>query len=343
MKAKDVIALQEWLSKPINITILTHYNPDGDALGASLALSMYLQQMGHKVSVIVPNSYPEYLAWMPQCNQIFIATEQLDECENILQQANIIFCLDFNAFNRIGILEKFVSKLKTFKVLIDHHIDPKPYFDIIYSLTNETSSTSELIYFFISEKMGDKKRITKEIAECLYVGIMTDTGSLSYSCNNPSTYMAVSALVNFKIDVEQIHRRVYDTFSNDRIRLLGYCLSERLQVLEEYATSFIFLTKEDLKRFNYQQGDTEGIVNYGLSIKTVRFTAFFTERDDRIRISFRSKGDFDVNIFARDHFNGGGHRNASGGNSYEDMPTTIEKFINLLKQYKTILNLPWDK
>ena len=279
---------------------------------------------------------------MPQSEEIHIATKDLNSCRRFIEQANMIFCLDFNAFNRVGLLEPLLSEAKTFKVLIDHHIDPMPYFDIFYSDSTNTSSTCELIYHFIAEKMDGFCYITKSMAECLYVGIITDTGSLSYSCNNPSTYSVVSALVAHKIDCEQIHRLVYDTFSESRIRLLGYCLSQRLHIKEEYATSFIFLTKKDLQDFHYQQGDTEGIVNYGLSIKTIRFTAFFTERDDRIRISFRSKGNFDVNSFARKHFNGGGHKNASGGNSYEDMPTTIAKFETLLTQYQQELLAPWD-
>ncbi|MBO4738249.1 MAG: DHH family phosphoesterase [Bacteroidales bacterium] len=343
MTQEDIIALKKRLSTPQNIAIVIHYNPDGDALGSSLALAMYLTKLGHHVNVLSPNIYPAYLAWMPNCDKVLLATEQLQRCESILAEADIIFCLDFNIFHRASLLENALAASKKFKVLIDHHIDPVQDFDIIYSLTTQTSSTSELVYQLIAHKFGDKHLIDKKMAECMYVGIMTDTGSLSYSCNNASTYSIVGDLMNFGIDGEIIHKRVYDNFSEDRVHLLGYCLFKRLIVLDEYSTSYIYLTKEDLNYFNYQQGDTEGIVNYGLSIKNVRFTAIFTERDERIRISFRSKGNFDVNSFAKDHFNGGGHKNASGGNSYVSMSETIDKFVRLLPQYKSLLNQPWDE
>lgn len=342
LKTEDILEIKRRLATQQRIAIVIHYNPDGDAIGSALALKMFFQQKGHQADILSPNNFPTYLSWMPQSETIYIATQQFDTCQKIIELADMIFCLDFNAFNRIGVLENLLTDTKKFKVLIDHHIDPMPYFDISYSNSEQTSSTCELVYRFIADKMQEPEAINKAIAECLYVGIITDTGSLSYSCNHPSTYSVVSALVAQQIDCEQIHRLVYDTFSESRIRLLGYCLSNRLHIREEYATSFIFLTQKDLNTFHYQQGDTEGIVNYGLSIKTIRFTAFFTERDDRIRISFRSKGNFDVNRFARQHFNGGGHKNASGGNSYDDMVTTIAKFEALLKRYQQELLTPWD-
>lgn len=340
---QDVNILKLRLSVSQRIAVVMHYNPDGDALGSSLALAMYLEQLGHKVSVLSPNSFPSYLAWLHGSDKVLLATEQEEACRQAIEEADTIFCLDFNAFHRTGLIAPMLEASHKFKVLIDHHIEPMPCFDIAYSLTETTSSTSELVYRFIDEKMGDRGLINKAMAECMYTGIMTDTGSLSYSCNNRSTYTVVGALVDYGIDSEIIHKRVYDTYSEDRMRLLGYCLFKRLVVLDEYATSYIYLTKADMDYFHYQQGDTEGIVNYGLSIKSVRFTAIFTERDDRIRISFRSKGDFDVNTFARDYFNGGGHKNASGGNSYVGMSETIAYFESLLPQYKSLLCTPWDK
>ena len=342
MNQSNILSIKDLLSEPKRVTIIAHYNPDGDAIGASLALMIFLQQKGHTVNVLVPNPYPDFLEWMPCADSIILATENLPLCEEKIHSADIIFCLDFNSFSRTGALQKSLEESSVIKVLIDHHIAPDDSFDIVYSVTEQTSSTCELMYDFILNTMDGKSYMNKEIAECLYVGIITDTGSLSYSCNNVSTYMVLADLFRCGIDGEHIHRKVYDNYSESRVRLLGHALGERFIVLDEFATSFIYLSKEDLEKYNYKQGDTEGIVNYGLSINNIRFTALFSERDDRIRISFRSKGDFDVNDFARKHFQGGGHKNASGGNSYVSIDETIELFKSLLKQYKTSLTLPWD-
>jgi phosphoesterase RecJ-like protein len=250
--------------------------------------------------------------------------------------------VDLNVFDRTATLQKTLEDAVAVKILIDHHINPDTSFDIVYSVTEKTSSTCELVYNFIVNMLDGEKFMNKQIAECLYVGIITDTGSVSYSCNNQSTYHVLGNLFQYGIDGEEIHRKVYDNYSESRVRLLGYCLAERLTVLDEYATSYIYLTKEDLTKYDYKQGDIEGIVNYGLSMKTVRFTALFSERDDRIRVSFRSKGDFNVDDFARLHFKGGGHKNASGGNSYKTMEETIKEFEILLKQYKSKLIKIWE-
>lgn len=341
LNRKDIICIESMLSTHRKVAVVVHYNPDGDAIGASLALSLFLQQKKHHVSVISPNELPDFLEWMPQADRILIATKQLESCKAEINAADVIFCLDFNSFKRVGILQETLEQAGAFKILIDHHIDPSPSFDIIYSVSDKTSSTCELMYHFIARLLKEKRSITKEMAECLYVGIIIDTGSLSYSCNNQSTYKVLGELFRLGIDGGKIHQFVYDNFSENRIRLLGFCLSERLVVLNEFATSYIYLSKDDLARFDYKQGDIEGIVNYGLSIKHIRFTALFTERDDRIRISFRSKGDFDINSFARLHFNGGGHKNASGGNAYKPMQETIQEFTALLHSYKSELMMPW--
>ena len=342
LNRKDILRIADALSTPKRVAIAVHYNPDGDAIGASLALALFLQAKGHTVSILSPNELPYFLDWMPQIDKIFIATKQFESCKAEIDAADIIFCLDFNSFDRTGILQKTLEQAKSLKILIDHHLNPSPSFDIVYSVSEETSSTCELMYHFLAHILKEKKNITQEMATCLYVGIIIDTGSLSYSCNNWSTYQILGELFRFGIDGGKIHQWVYDNFSESRMKLLGFCLSDRLVVLPEYASSYIYLTKEDLTQFHYQQGDTEGIVNYGLSIKGIRFTAFFTERDDRIRISFRSKGDFDVNNFAQQHFKGGGHKNASGGNSYINMENTINDFRTLLQKYKTELTAPWN-
>ncbi|MBP7101768.1 MAG: bifunctional oligoribonuclease/PAP phosphatase NrnA [Bacteroidales bacterium] len=334
MKRKDVAFIKKSLAKVKRIVILIHYNPDGDAIGSALALYMFLQQQGHVVDVISPNPFPQFLQWMPQSNKIMPASENIDVCISKISTAELIFCLDFNAPNRIGILQDALKAAKASKIIIDHHIDPTKDFDIYYSVSEGISSTSELMYNFLIHKLGNKKSITKAMAECLYVGIITDTGSLSYSCNNPSTYKIIGHLIAMGVDGEDIHRKVYDTYSEDRMRLLGYCLSTRLHIIDEYTTSYIFLTKEDLKTFSYQHGDTEGFVNYGLSIENIDFTAIFVEREDRIRISFRSMNDFNVNEYAKKYFKGGGHKNAAGADSFLSMEDTLTYFEKTLKECK---------
>ena len=342
LKKEDILKIKEILSRQKEIAILVHYNPDGDAIGSALALQMYLQQQGHCVHILAPNPYPDFLEWMPQSDTILLANENYDLCVEKIQTADVIFCVDLNLFSRVVALEKALTEATAPKILIDHHIHPDTSFDMVYSVPEKTSSTCELVYNFIVTLMDGEKWMNKQIAECLYVGIITDTGSLSYSCNNRSTYRVLENLFQYGIDGEEIHRKIYDNYSESRVRLLGHSLEKRLTVLEEFATSFICLSKEDLMKYNYKQGDSEGIVNYGLSIKTVRFAALFSERDDRIRVSFRSKGEFNVDDFARLHFDGGGHKNASGGNSYKSMEETVKDFKALLQQYKQQLITAWS-
>jgi phosphoesterase RecJ-like protein len=340
LQAEQLEQLQQQLDRNREIVILIHHNPDGDALGAALSLSMYLEQYGHTCEILSPNAFPEFLQWMPGIGNVHRADLEPEWCRKKVEHAGFIFCLDFNQSKRVQELQVPLEKSKAYKALIDHHIAPADMFDFVYSVTEGTSSTCELVYHFIGHYRNDGDKITREMAECLYAGIMTDTGSFSYSCDNPSTHETAGKLIAMHINGERIHRNVYDTYSENRVRLLGFSLSERLHVLPEYATSYIYLTKADLNRFHYQQGDTEGIVNYGLSMKTVRFTAFFSERDGRIRISFRSKGDFDANAFARAHFNGGGHKNAAGGESFDTMEETIGRFLAALPQYPNQLCPP---
>lgn len=320
------------LSEKPEILITSHYNPDGDALGSSLALGNYLKKKGFSVEVLIPNEYPGFLAWMPGSKEMLVYARDNERGNQLIDEAGLIFCLDYNAIDRVNLFADKLKKSTAPKVLVDHHLQPELQFNFLFSVV-ETSSTSELIYDLICG-LGDKELIDTSIANCLYVGIMTDTGSFSFACNYPHTYEVVAELVRIGVDTEQVHRLVYDTYSEHRMRLLGYCLSEKLTVIKEHATAYIWLTKEDMKRFKVKPGDTEGIVNYGLSIKGISFAALFSEKDDRIRISFRSKGSFSVNNFAREHFNGGGHRNAAGGDSFIKMTETIARFVDLLPQYK---------
>ncbi len=316
-----------------NILITTHTNPDGDAIGSSLALyNYYIQSKGKNINVLVPNRYPAFLTWMPGNKEIIIHKEEPEKGKEILKNADVIFCLDFNSVGRIEAFSKELKQSNAVKILIDHHPQPERNFDYIIS-TIHTSSTAEMIYDFIVNT-GGKHLLNKEIAECIYAGIMTDTGSFSYLCNYSKTYLIVAELIKTGVNGERIHGLVYDTFSEKRLRLLGYSLSERLKVLPEYHTAYIYLTAKDIKQFNYKVGDTEGIVNYPLSIEKIKFAALFREQNNKVRISLRSKGDFSVNEFAGKHFYGGGHMNAAGADSDISLKKTLDKFESILPQYK---------
>jgi len=332
----DYSTVAKILKQSKNIIITSHSNPDGDAIGSSLALYNLFSKLGFNVNVCIPNKIPGYLRWMKNCEKILIYKKDHVKIKEILKETEIIFCLDYNDLHRLEDMSELIIDSEATKILIDHH--PKVENDIDYKFsTTETSSTAELIYDFI-KGIGYENLIDKEIAECIYVGIITDTGSLSYLCNFQSTYLIIANLIGLGIDGKRIHQLVYDTFSENRLRLLGYSLSEKLKVLKEFSTAYIYLSKSDLKKFKYQVGDTEGLVNYALSIKGIRFAALFTEREKVVRISFRSKDNFRVNEFAIKHFEGGGHDNAAGANSYISLEKTLEKFENLLIEYKNRLN-----
>ncbi|MDD2413243.1 MAG: bifunctional oligoribonuclease/PAP phosphatase NrnA [Bacteroidales bacterium] len=337
LKTEEIDKLFEAIQQYQNIVLMIHRNPDGDAMGAALSFQRLLVKLNKKVNVIAPNMFPDFLGWMKGSEEIIIASEQFKLASQLIDQAELIVSMDFNSFSRLGTeLEPLLIQSKAVKALIDHHLEPDLSFDILCSEI-DTSSTCEIVFQLIKDSTYESY-FDKYMAEHLYVGIATDTGSFSYNCNRPSTYDAISYLMKLGIDGEAIHRMVYDTYSENRMRLLGLCLSERLVVLPEFSASFIYLTKEDLKKYDYQTGDTEGVVNYGLSISGINITALFTERDNKTRISFRSKGEFDVNMFARTHYNGGGHRNASGADSKESLDETIQIFKEALSLYKNQLN-----
>ncbi|NVN96031.1 MAG: DHH family phosphoesterase [Bacteroidetes bacterium] len=336
MNNLNISSLQNIFEKKINIVIVSHSNPDGDALGSSLALYNYFLLKDQVVNVIVPNNFPDYLGWMKGSENILLYNLKKNLCNQLIENADIIFCLDFNALNRVDKLEDVLRKAKAKKILIDHHLQPElTSFDYIFSEI-KVSSTSELVYDFIVA-IGDERLINIDIASCIYSGIMTDTGSFSYSCNYEKTYQITAALIKLGMDAEEIHHLIYDTFSENRLRLLGFCLSEKLIVIDNLSAAYISLSKADLDRFNYQVGDTEGVVNYALSINHIKLAALFTERDGLVRISFRSKGMVDVNVFARTFFGGGGHHNASGATSYLSLNETVEKFKDSLIVFGDIL------
>lgn len=313
----------------------SHTNPDGDAIGASLALYHFFKALGHPVDVLVPNQFPDFLKWMEGQDQILIYKTNKEKCDRAFENADFIFSIDYNAPSRLGDAEQVFLKSQGKKILIDHHAEPaSKFYDYVFSTIN-TSSTSELIYFFITQY--DPSLLTRTMAECIYAGIMTDTGSFSYACNSETTFRVTAELYKTGIDGVTINRLVYCTYSEQRLRLLGYALSEKLRVLHPFSTAYMFLSKEELKRFDFKVGDTEGLVNYALSIKGMKFAAIFVEKEDKVRISLRSVGNFSVNDFARRHFEGGGHLNAAGGDSYLSLEETIGKFESLLEDYRFAL------
>lgn len=334
MNQQIIVNIRDQILQAGSIVIVTHTNPDGDAIGSSLGLYHFLLKFNPnaKIKVIVPNDFPSFLKWMPAVDDIMIFQTNEKAALLKIDEADLFFCLDFNSLKRTDNLSSYLEASKTFKILIDHHPQPENNFDIMIS-NIESSSTSELIYDVINVLNGDGA-LNEEIASCLYVGIMTDTGSFSYSCRRPDTYLVVAELIRQGIDSELIHRKIYDTYSENRMRLLGYCLSERLIVLKDFHTAYIYLTKDDLNRFNHQNGDTEGVVNYALSIEGIVLAVLFTEKEDKIRISMRSKGEFSVNDLARKHFQGGGHKNASGGDSFISMKETLVFFESILNDYQ---------
>lgn len=334
MKEQDLIKLKKFLSTPRKIAIIMHKSPDGDAIGSSLGLYLFLLRFKHKVSVISPNAYPDFLKWMEGTKQVIDYSKTTAAALKAVRSAELIVCLDFNALKRIEDLGKEVAKSKAFKLMIDHHPQPENFADFVLHST-KASSTAELIFDFI-EMLGEKKKINKAIANCLYAGIMTDTGSFRFSSTTKHTHNVVAELMEYGAETTKVHHLIDDNNTESRLKLFGYSLLEKMKIFPEYGSGFIALTQSDLKQFNYRDGDTEGLVNEPLSIKGIAFSALFTEKEDGegIKISFRSKEKFDVNQFARKHFNGGGHLNAAGGSSDLSMDETILKFLQLLATYK---------
>ncbi|UTA67996.1 bifunctional oligoribonuclease/PAP phosphatase NrnA [Emticicia sp. 21SJ11W-3] len=324
------------LASPKRIVITTHQNPDADALGSSLGLASYLKKKNHSVNVITPTDYPEFLQWMPgEKGVINFESEKQETAKALIAAAEVIFCLDFSALGRIKAMEEYVRSASAKKVLIDHHQQPENFADFIF-WNEKAAATCQLIYLLI-ELLGDKALIDIPAAECLYAGLVTDTGSFRFDSTTKDLHRVAGELIEIGVRTNDIHRKIFDNNSLERIQFLGFALSEKLVHLPEYRVSYMSISKEELARFGSKNGDTEGIVNYGLSIKDVQMTAMFVERDDMIRISFRSVKDFSVSEFARNYFSGGGHKNAAGGRSHESLSKTLEKFLLLLPLHKTQL------
>jgi phosphoesterase RecJ-like protein len=329
MKIQDIQAIQLLLSTPKKIAIIPHRGPDGDAMGSTLGLYHFLLKNKHHPVVVSPNEFPDFLAWMPGSETVKIFEKDKQNCTKILEDAELIFTLDFNALHRTGEMEHVLVKLTAPFVMIDHHQKPDDYAVVTYSDTS-FGSTCEMLYNFISH-LGKKEDIDKTIGTCIYTGILTDSGSFRFPKTTGTTHRIVAELIDLGVENTEIPSLLFDNSSFGRLQILGRAL-QNMKVITEHKTAYTTLTQEELNSFDYVKGDTEGIVNYGLSIKGILFTAIFIENKEEkiIKISFRSQGDFDVNQFSRDHFNGGGHRNAAGGKSEVSMEETIRKFEDLV-------------
>ncbi len=337
MNKQDISSIKQLLSTEKKIVIVPHKNPDGDAIGSTLGLYHYLLKGNHQVRVIVPNDYPSFLKWIPGEDTILKHDTQTVKSNTLIENADIIFTLDFNAFHRTGNMETVLAESEAIKIMIDHHQSPDDYAKFMFSDVS-MSSTCEMIYHFI-DMLEDTKAIDANIATCLYVGIMTDTGSFRFAATTSKTHEIVAKLIAKGANNSEIHNNVYDTNSYQRLQLLG-CALRNLKVIPELRTAYISLSQEELYTYDYKKGDTEGVVNYALSLNNIIFAAIFIEdtKEGIIKISLRSKGDFSVNEFSRAHFNGGGHTNAAGGKSDLSLKDTIEKFISILSSYNKALN-----
>jgi phosphoesterase RecJ-like protein len=327
--------LKEWLERSKKVAILTHSNPDGDAIGSSLALALALSKEGIDAKVVIPDGLPDFLRWLPGIELSTTYTYKREKASAIVGEADLIFCLDFNDPARLNGLEKILDPARSKIVLIDHHQDPVYFAHLTISETGR-GSVGEMIYLLLRE-VYEGEVVDRDIATCLYVAIMTDTGNFNYASSYPEIFYIVGDLMKYGLDKDRIYSNVYDAFSLDRMRLQGYCMQEKMVVFPQYHAAYISLTSEELKRFNHRKGDTEGFVNIPFSIKGIKFTALFVEKRDRIKVSFRSRGTFPVNRVAADHYNGGGHINAAGGDSFQSMEETLSKFESLLPGYAKLL------
>lgn len=331
MNEIDIHKTNELLSVPKRIAIIPHRSPDGDAMGSTLGLYHFLKKMHHNPIVIAPNDCPVFLSWLPAADKVLVFENDKNAVADILHQAELVFTLDFNALHRTGEMENVLKNLQVPFIMVDHHQSPDDYAVVTYSDTT-ISSTCEMIYNFISY-IGKENLIDKTIATCLYTGIVTDTGSFRYKSTTSKTHIIAAKLLDFGIENGSIHNQLFDNNSYNRLQLLGRSL-QNMKVLKERKTAYITLKQSELDEFHYTKGDTEGTVNYGLTIKGIDFAAIFIENkaENIIKISFRSIGDFDVNQFARKHFLGGGHINAAGGKSEVSMEQTIAKFEKLVAE-----------
>ena len=326
--------IKKILSSKQNIVITTHVNPDGDAIGSSIALLNFLIKQGHNTSIIVPNDYPDFLKWMKNDELIINFSNSKKEAQDKIDNSSLIFCLDFNNLSRINELGNHIAKSKSKKILIDHHLEPSEFYDFKIHDVN-ASATAELIYDFLVEL--DSSLIDKDISEAIYTGILTDTGSFKFSMSS-KVHQIVADLMDRGININFINNKIYDSNSLDKLKLIGYALSEKLEVISNGNAAYIVLSRKDLLDHNFKKGDTEGLVNYALSITNVNMAVLIIETKERIKFSFRSIGKFSVNEFAKKYFNGGGHKNAAGGSLEDKLSVALEKFLKHISKYSIDLN-----
>lgn len=336
MNSEAIKTLKGRLKNKCRIVLVPHKNPDGDAIGACLGLFHFLKELGHEVCPVSPNDFPGFLKWMPGSASFEIFDHNKDRARKIIEEADLVFTLDFNSLDRSGSMVTALQASESTFVMIDHHQSPGTYAQITFS-DPQMSSTCEMVYHFI-QALGEGDRIDARIAACLYTGILTDTGSFKYAATTPTTMRVAAELMERGAPHTQIHRDIFDTNRPERLQLLG-CALQNLVILKPYRTAYITLTQEELDRHDFHKGDTEGFVNYGLSLRDVVLAAIFIENRDEgiIKISLRSQGSFSVNEMARTHFEGGGHINAAGGRSTESMEATVRRFESILPEYENLL------
>lgn len=331
MSAEEIQEAKERLSKPSEVTIITHRNPDGDAIGSSMAMKGFLERYGHVCKVIFPSEYPIIFDFIPGIETAIVYDQDRQRAIDAIANAELLFCLDFNGLDRIDTLGPYVDESKAYKLLIDHHLDPEPFADFYLSDTS-ASSTCELVYRFISE-LGEKRKMDLDVATCLFVGLITDTGSFKYA-TNPSTFRTAADLKEMGVDDYTLQDNIFNAWTERQLRILGHSLRNRMTIHPELKTGVIYLDKADYLKYQIGRGDTEGLVNYMLMIKGIEVAAFIRQMaNGEIRLSLRSKGDISVQALARDHFSGGGHKNASGGSSDTTLEETIEKFVAVVGDY----------
>ena len=330
---QNLSALKDFLSSTRKIIITTHASPDADALGSSLALYHFLKNRNHEVTVVTPTEYPDFLNWMEGNDAVVVNSEKTFKAiQKMMNEADLICCLDFSGLNRIKNLGEVVESSPAKKLMVDHHRNPEHFSD--FELWDQNAAaTAELIYDLVEMLKGEKE-LNVAMAECIYAGIMTDTGSFKFPSTSSKVHRIVANLIDLGADVNKVSRNIYDNNSVDRLRFIGYALAEKLTLVTKMQVAYFVITSEEHKRFNLKAGDTEGLVNYALSIKGINVAAIIMEKDNEVKMSFRSVGDFAVNDFAANHFDGGGHKNAAGGHSDDGLEATLEKFKRLIPEFK---------
>jgi bifunctional oligoribonuclease and PAP phosphatase NrnA len=332
---KPIEEIKPLLESPKRVVITMHQKPDADAMGSSLALFHYLKQKGHTVTVISPTNFPDFLKWMPGAADVLDFESMAEKSMKALEGLDLLFCLDFNALYRTKSMEPYLAALTCTKILMDHHLEPQPVFE--YGISDTTAASTALIVYETIYKLGDENYINDAIGQCIYAGTVTDTGSFRFASTSARVHRMVADLLDRGLKHEVIHQAIYDNFLENRLRFLGHSLLNRMEVYYEYNTAMIAIPYADLKRFDLQTGDTEGVVNFLLSIQGIKLAALIIDRHVEVKLSFRSKGDVDVNTFARKYFDGGGHFNAAGGHSSDSLERTVQRFVNAIHENEDIL------